>query len=93
VPLPGPTVARGHLRLATPPAARRPAENRVILFVRALAVAVGIAWLTVVGIAAATLALLPLLWRRAPLGRRLRPARPREGRVIPFQPRRQALPR
>jgi hypothetical protein len=39
------------------------------------------------------LALAPLLWRRAPVGRRLRAQAPREARVIPFQPRRTALPR
>jgi hypothetical protein len=41
----------------------------------------------------AALALLPLLARRAPVGRRLRQRPPKEARIIPFQPRRRALPR
>ncbi len=41
----------------------------------------------------AALALLPLLIRRAPAGRRLRKRPTREARIIPFQPRRRALPR
>jgi hypothetical protein len=46
-----------------------------------------VAWLS------AALAMLPLVWRRAPLGRRLNRQPRRDARVIPFQPRRQALPR
>jgi hypothetical protein len=41
----------------------------------------------------AALALLPLLARRAPVGRRLRQRPAREARIIPFQPRRRAMPR
>jgi hypothetical protein len=40
------------------------------------------------------IALAPLAWRRAPNGVRLRPLRPREARIIPFERARQkALPR
>jgi hypothetical protein len=89
----GPQAARGHLRLATAAAGRRP-ENRFALAVRALAVAFRVAWVTATAWMAAALALSPLLWRRSPLGRRIRPQVRREARVIPFQPRRQqALPR
>jgi hypothetical protein len=45
-----------------------------------------VAWL------ASAAALAPVLWRRAPLGRRVTPLRPREARILKFQPR-QALPR
>jgi hypothetical protein len=59
------------------------------------------AWLAILAVLLATLAawfmaalaLLPLLTRRAPAGRRLRQRPSREARVIPFQPRRRALPR
>jgi hypothetical protein len=93
VPTPGPQAARAHLHLASAPAGRRPVESRLALTASALLIAISVTWLTVVAWIAATLALLPLAWHRAPLGRRLRPRPPREARVIPFQPRRQALPR
>jgi hypothetical protein len=94
VPHSGPQVARGHLRLATAPSGRRSPDNRFILALRALAVALRVAWITAAAWVSASLALTPLLWRRAPLGRRLRPQPRREARVIPFQPRRQqAMPR
>lgn len=86
-------VARGHLRLATAPSGRRRLEHRFLLFLRAFGAGLAVAWLTVAAWMAVTLALLPLVLRRAPLGRRLRPPERREARVIPFQPRRQALPR
>lgn len=93
MPNPGPPLARTHLRLAGAPPVRRPAQSRAALLLRVMAVTALAMWLTLVAWIAATLALAPLLWRRAPLGRRVRPAAPREARVIPFQPRRQALPR
>ncbi len=80
-------IVRSHLRLATTPAARRRSESRVALLARVLVVAAVTAWITLAAWVVATLALLPLTWRRAPLGRRLRPPAPREARVIPFQPR------
>jgi hypothetical protein len=86
-------VARGHLRLASSPSGRGRLEHRFLLFLRAFGAGLAIAWFTVAAWIAVTLALVPLLWRRAPLGRRLRPPERREARVIPFQPRRQALPR
>jgi hypothetical protein len=64
----------------------------VLLLVRAflstlvLLAATAVAWL------ASAAALAPVLWRRAPLGRRVTPIRPREARILKFQPR-QALPR
>jgi len=93
VPTHGPQLARVHLRLAAAPAGGRRAESRIALSARALLVAISVTFLTVIAWVAAALALLPLAWHRAPLGRRLRPRPPREARVIPFQPRRQALPR
>jgi hypothetical protein len=92
---PGPPAARGHLRVAGPPSERRPvAERRALLLLRAAASAVGLALLTLLAVLSAALALLPLAWRRGPVGVRLRPLRPREARVIPFQrPTRKALPR
>lgn len=92
----GPPAARGHLRLAGPPAERRRVtESRVVLFVRAAAAAVLLAILSVFAWTLAALALLPLALRRAPVGVRLRPLHPREARVIPFErPRgREALTR
>jgi hypothetical protein len=83
-------VVRGHLRLATAPVASQRRESRFLLFARATLAVLALAWYTAVAWAGVALALVPLLWRRAPLGRRLRPHPPREARVIPFQPRRQA---
>ncbi len=88
-------IAHGHLRLATPPDAHR-SDGRAALLARVLVVAAVAAGNTLAAWIAATLALLPLTWRRAPLGRRLHPPAPREARVIPFQPRQprqRALPR
>lgn len=93
MPNPGPPLARPHLRLASAPSARPRPESRVALLARALAVTALAVWVTFAAWIAAALALAPLLVRRAPLGRRVRPAAQREARVIPFQPRRQALPR
>lgn len=93
MPNSGPPVARGHLRLATAPVDAPRAENRALLVFRAAATAVVMVWLTVAAWFAAAFALAPLMWRRAPLNRRVRPMPPREARIIPFQPRRQALPR
>jgi hypothetical protein len=92
---PGIPAARGHLRLAGPPAERRRVvESRALLLVRAAASAVALALLTVFALFTAALAFVPLAWRRAPVGMRLRPLRVREARIIPFQrPARKALPR
>lgn len=87
-------LARGHLRLApAPPQEPRRSLGRVALVARGLAVAVVLGWLALVAFLSASVALLPLLWSGAPLGRRLRPPAAREARIIPFQARRQALPR
>lgn len=85
-------VARGHLRLASVPAPRRASDRRLVLFLRALLTAAVLAWRTAVAWASAAFALVPLGWRRAPRGSRLRPLR-REARVIPFQPRQQKAAR
>jgi hypothetical protein len=61
--------------------------------IRAAVAALSLILLTVVAWVCVALALAPLVLRRAPLGVRLRPLRPREARIIPFQPRRKALPR
>jgi hypothetical protein len=93
----GPPAARGHLRLAGPPAERRRvAESRVVLLARAAAAAIVLFAVTVFAWTLAALAMLPLALRRAPVGVRLRPLHPREARVIPFQRPargREALPR
>jgi hypothetical protein len=90
----GREVARGHLRIATAPAtARSRADNRLLLLLRALLVSARVALRSAAAWGAAAVALLPLAIRRAPLGRRRRPQPRREARVIPFQPRRQAMPR
>ncbi|HET8734586.1 MAG TPA: hypothetical protein VFM45_12540 [Anaeromyxobacteraceae bacterium] len=87
-------LARGHLRLApTPAPVARRRDGRAALVARGLLVSVTLAWLALVALVSAAVALLPLLWTGAPLGRRLRPPAPREARIIPFQARRQALPR
>jgi hypothetical protein len=95
VAYPGPPAARGHLRLAGPPGERRrAAESRSLLVLRAFAAAIVLALLTAVAWITAAVALLPVAWRRAPTGVRLRPLRPREAQIIPFQrPRQKALPR
>jgi hypothetical protein len=71
------------------------AESRALLVVRSAGSAVALALLTLLAVLSAALALVPLVWRRAPVGVRLRPLRPREARIIPFQrrPSRRALPR
>jgi hypothetical protein len=95
VPHSGPPAARGHLRLAGPPADRRHAvESRGVLLLRAVLAALTLFLLSVLAWFSAALALVPLAWRRAPMGVRLRPLRPREARIIPFERARQkALPR
>lgn len=85
--------ARGHLRLAGTPDEPRRSERRALLVLRSFFAALALVVLTGVAWVSAALALVPLAWRRAPVGMRLRPFRPREARVIPFQPRKQALPR
>jgi hypothetical protein len=95
--LSGPSVIRGHLRLAPPPGARPAAESRPVLILRAALAAVAIVCRSIAALVGAVLALAPLAWRRAPLGRRASALAPRQARVIPFQPRRrtqqQAIPR
>jgi hypothetical protein len=86
----GHPVVRGHLRLATAPASALRRDSRLLLLARAALAILVLAWYTAVAWIGVALALVPLLWRRAPLGRRLRPQPPREARVIPFQPHRQA---
>lgn len=93
MPDPAAQPARRHLRLAPAPGPRATVEGRLVLFARALAAAMAIALVTARAWLAATIALFPLLWRRAPLGRRVTPLARREARVIPFQRRRQAMPR
>lgn len=93
MPHSGPPASRGHLRLAVIPAAPQRVDSRLVLFARATATALAMLWMTAAAWLSAALALAPLVWRRAPLGRRVRPMAPREARVIPFQSRRQALTR
>jgi hypothetical protein len=63
-----------------------------VLLARAVAASLALLAATAVAWLVTAAALAPLLWRRAPLGRRVTPIRAREARVIKFQPR-QALPR
>ncbi len=89
----GRTAGRNHLRIA-PAAEAAPTPRRgarVLLFVRAVLAGFRIVLLNVAAVAAVAVALLPIVWRRAPRGRRLRPVR-REARVIPW-PERRAAPR
>lgn len=96
MPHSSPPAARGHLRLATLPAEPRRRDGRVLLLARAAAASLALLVVTLIAWTSGALALAPLLWRRTPLGGRLRPLQRREARVIPFEPRRrqqQALPR
>jgi len=98
VPHSGPPSTRGHLRLAPPPTAPARRDPRTLLLVRAAATTVALAIATLWAWLSTALALAPLLWRRAPIGGRLRPLRAPDARVIPFPQRRaqeqqQALPR
>ncbi len=85
--------ARGHLRLASSPAQRRRLESKAFLLAGAALAAVALFLATLLALATTALALVTLLWRRAPLGVRLRPIRNREAQVLKFQPRQKALPR
>lgn len=93
MPLSGPPQSRGHLRLAPTPAGRLRGDGPILLHLRAAAAALALALATMMAWLSAAVALVPVLWRRGPVGRRLRAQAPREARVIPFQPRRTALPR
>lgn len=92
MPHSGIPAARGHLRLATHPDLPRPTGDHLMLVLRSILVAAAVLWVSAIAWMGATLALLPLLWHRAPVGRRLHPRPSRDARVIPFQ-RRQAVPR
>ncbi len=85
-------VARGHLRLASAPA-RHGMGRRMLAHVRAWMATLAALLASLAAWFMAALALLPILFRRAPAGRRLRQRPPRDARVIPFQPRRRAVPR
>ena len=91
----GPPAARGHLRLAGPPVERRRvSESRALLMLRATVAVVALVFLTLLAWISSAIALIPVAWRRAPVGVRLRPLRVREARIIPFhRPREKALPR
>lgn len=84
-------LARGHLRLASGPA--RSSGSRLAKHARAWMAALSALIGTVVAWCLALPALMPVLIRRAPIGRRLHQRRLREARIIPFQPRRRAVPR
>ena len=97
MPHPGHPAPRNYLRLAgAPPERRRISESRVLLRARAASIVAALAALTAFAWLVALVALLPVVLRRAPIGVRLRPLRPREARVIPFERgriRERALPR
>jgi hypothetical protein len=99
VPHPPPS-NRGHLRLAPPPSTPAPRDARILLVVSAAAATVALVFRTLRAWLSTALALAPLLWRRAPVGGRLRPLRAADARIIPFPQQRraqeqqsQALPR
>ncbi len=86
----GTSLARGHLRLASATAAPGPGR-RLALQLRAFWATLVALWNTMLAGVASLLALLPLLLRSAPVGRKAPQRRPpREARIIPFQPRRRA---
>lgn len=88
----GHSLARGRLRLAWAPGAAPARESRVLLWLRAVLIT---AWGLLAGLAAragAAVALLPVVWHRAPLGQRRLPAR-RQARVIPFRAAQRSLRR
>lgn len=91
MPLQVPPPGRTHPRL-TLVTAPEPGRPRVALFVRAALVRVWLSWVALLALLGAALALLPLAWRRAPVGRRLHHP-PRQARVIPLPPARRAAPR
>ncbi|WP_248343821.1 hypothetical protein [Anaeromyxobacter paludicola] len=66
-----------------------PSQSRLTLLARAALVRLWLVCLSGFALAGALLALLPVIWRRAPVGRRLHPPR-REARVIPLAPPRRA---
>ena len=68
-----------------------PRAARLEAGVRALPVAMQVAWLTVLGWVGATITLLPLAFRGAPLGRSSWPTTP--ARSLPAMPRRETVPR
>jgi hypothetical protein len=92
VPFPQTDHARGHLRLASAPADPG-AARRVGARLGAGWVAFVARWRTATAWAASGLALMPLLLRRKPAGRRLRARSAPRARVIPFPGRKRALPR
>jgi hypothetical protein len=85
-------MARGRLRLAWAPGTLTARRSRALLWLHALLAEVLLRLTGAVLLIAAAVALLPVLRRRAPLGRRLRPAQ-REARIIPFHPAQRSLPR
>jgi hypothetical protein len=89
---PGPPIARGHLRLASPASPPRRRDSRILLLLRAALSALALFAATLVAWIVTLAALAPVVWRRAPLGRRVTPIRAQEARIIQLRPR-QALPR
>lgn len=89
----GTSLSRGHLRLASGPTAPGPGK-RLALRLHALIATLAVLWSTLIAGLSTLLALLPLLFHPAPVGRRQQQRRPpREARIIPFQPRKRAVPR
>lgn len=68
-------------------------EGRLWLSLRTALVAVQVAWLTLVGWIGATVTLLPLVIRGAPIGRRVRASAPRMMRLLESAAPREVLPR
>jgi len=88
----GQSLARGRLRLASAPGTVAARRSRALLLLQALLTAVLLRLVGAILQIAAAVALFPVLRRRAPLGRRLRPAQ-LEARIIPFHPAQRSIPR
>lgn len=76
-----------------PPRRLPPGQRPFWLRLRTAVVALQVAWSSLVGWIGATLVLLPLAVRGAPLGRGLRPGVPGVVRLVPPSPPREAVPR
>ncbi len=79
----GHSLARGRLRLAWAPGTAPARETRALLWLRAILITLWCLSTSLVARIGAAVSLLPVIWRRAPLGSRRRPAR-RQARVIRF---------
>jgi hypothetical protein len=87
----GHRLTRGHLSLACAPSAPPASPSRAALVARALLARMSVLLHNLLALVGALIALLPLLFRRGPLGHRTQVPRV-AARIITFQPRRRASP-